>query len=102
VRRGEIWWVHRPNRKPRPHCILSRDEAIPVLRDVVVVPATTRRREIDTEVPLDPDDGMPRPCVLAMDGLTLAPKAYLTERITTLSPARMHQVCEALRIATGC
>lgn len=29
-------------------------------------------------------------------------KGLLTERITALSEARMHEVCQALRYATGC
>jgi mRNA interferase MazF len=102
VKRGEVWWLHDPERKPRPVCILTRTEAVRVLHEVLVVPATTRPRGIHTEVPLDADDGMPRPCVLTLDNLRPAPKAWLLRQITTLSPARMHQVCEALRLATGC
>lgn len=102
MRRGEVWWFHEPDRKPRPACILTRDEAIAVLTYVHVVPATTRIRGIATEVPLDAEDGMSQPCVLSLDSLITAPKAFLTERITKLSPARMHQVCQALEVAAGC
>lgn len=102
MRRGEVWWWHEPDRKPRPVCILTRDEAIGVLADLHVVPATTTIRGIGTEVALDTDDGMPRECVLSLDGITTAPKAQLIERQTLLSPARMHQVCQALALATGC
>jgi mRNA interferase MazF len=101
VKRGEVWWWHEPDRKARPACIITRDEAIDVLLDVHVIPATTRVRGIATEVPLDEDDGMPKPCVLALDALTTAPKAHLIDRETVLSSARMHQLCEALRFATG-
>lgn len=45
---------------------------------------------------------MPVACVLSFDNLMLSREALLTERITTLSPARMHEVCQALRFATGC
>lgn len=102
MKRGEVWWLHDPDRKPRPVCILTRTEAIPVLHEVLIIPATTRRRGIKTEVPLDLEDGVPRPCVLSLDNLRPAPKVWLLRRVTSLSPIRMHEVCEALRLATGC
>jgi mRNA interferase MazF len=94
--------MHQPGTKPRPVCILTRDEAIPVLQRVMVAEATTTRRGIESEVDLDESDGMPRSCVLSLDNVLISPKARLGRRITTLSPARMHEVCEALRFATGC
>jgi mRNA interferase MazF len=102
MKRGEVWWWRRPDQRSRPACIVTRDEAIPVLTSLLIVPATTTRRGIATEVELDIDDGMPIPCVLALDAVTPASKALLTDRITELSPARMHQVCLALRAATAC
>lgn len=102
MRRGEVWWLHRPDHTPRPVCVLSREEAIPVLGRLVVAAATTRRRQIPTEVELGTEDGMPRSCALSLDNVITVRKAHLTDRITTLSPARMHQVCRALAIATGC
>lgn len=102
MKRGEVWWLHDPDREPRPVCILARDEVIPVLTEILVVPASTTRRGIKTEVALDPGDGMHKPCVLTLDNLRPARRALLLNRITTLSPARMSEVCAALRIATGC
>ncbi len=102
MKRGEVWWYEHPRRKRRPVCVLTRDEAITVLSQVIVVEATTTIRGIRTEVRLDEDDGMPRPCVLALDSVSAVRQRLLTEHITTLSPARMHQVCEALHVATGC
>jgi mRNA interferase MazF len=102
VNRGDVWWYHRPGRKPRPALILTRDDAIPWLARLVVVPATTNVRGAPTEVHLDTDDGMPKPCVLTLDNLWTVRKALLTDRITRLSPARMHEVCGTLALATGC
>ena len=39
---------------------------------------------------------------ITADNLTLVQSAHLTRSITTLSAARMAEVCEAIRIATGC
>jgi mRNA interferase MazF len=102
VRRGDVYWLDDPHAKWRPVCILTRSEAIPVLTQLTVVEATRTIRGIPTEVGLDRDDGMPQACVLSLDSVNAVPKRLLTRRITTLTPARMHEVCAALRIATGC
>ncbi len=86
----------------RPHVILTRDEAIPVLNQILAVPTTTVVRAIPTEVWLDEEDGMPRPCVVSLDNTTSIVRAFCTERITRLSPAKMAEVCAALSRATAC
>ena len=102
VSRGEVWWVEDPAAGRRPHLVLTRQRAIPVLHSVVAVPATTTARQIPSEVPLGAEDGMPQDCVLSLDNLTLMPKAFFVERICRLSPLKLRQVCAALAIATGC
>ena len=82
--------------------MLTRDGAIPVLNEVLAVSATRTVRGIPSEVELDRADGMPEPCALALDNLTLVRVSLLTERVTRLSPARMRAVCDALAIATAC
>ena len=69
---------------------------------VLGVPATTTARGIPTEVALDGEDGMPKPCVLSLDNIGPVRKVHLTRRITTLGPARMAEVCQALTRATDC
>jgi mRNA interferase MazF len=102
VARGEVWWYEDPRAGRRPYLILTRQEAIPVLNQLLAVPATRTIREIPTEVRLGDDDGMPAECVLALDNVTTIRRALCTERITQLSQARMREVCESLRVATGC
>jgi mRNA interferase MazF len=82
--------------------ILTRQEVIPVLNQVLAAPATTTVRDIPTEIFLDEADGMPRPCVIALDNVMLIRPALCTDRITTLGAARMAAVCDALRIAVAC
>jgi mRNA interferase MazF len=86
----------------RPVLVLSRPEGIAHLPHVLVAPATTRVRGLPSEVALDEEDGMPRACVLTLDTPELASKALLVDYITTLSPVRMAQVCDALAIAVNC
>ncbi|MGH8992253.1 MAG: type II toxin-antitoxin system PemK/MazF family toxin [Acidimicrobiia bacterium] len=102
MNRGEVWWVEHPEEGRRPALVLTRAEAIPLLRKVLVVPATRTRRGIPSEVPLDEDDGMPGPCALSLDNIRVVPKAMLTTRVTRLPIERMIEVCAALRRATGC
>lgn len=102
MNRGDVWWVERPGVGRRPHVVLTRDAAIPVLRSVVAAPATRTVRGIPTEVGIGPEDGMPDECVLSLDNTTLVPKAFFVEPICRLSAEKMRAVCAALAIATGC
>lgn len=102
VNRGDVWWVEDPVAGGRPHIVLTRDTAIPVLHSLLVAPATRTVRGIPTEVAIGPDDGMTEECVLSLDNATRVPKAFLRRRICTLGPERMQRVSEALAVATGC
>jgi mRNA interferase MazF len=82
--------------------VLTRQTAIPILHSLLAVPATGTIRGIPTQVTLSRDEGMPDECALSLDNLTVIPKAYFLERICRLSAERMHEVCGALALATGC
>jgi mRNA-degrading endonuclease toxin of MazEF toxin-antitoxin module len=68
----------------RPYVVLTRDEAIEQLGEVIVVPLTTVRR-LPNEVELDESDGMPQACVTSLDNLSTIAKGQLVERITIVS-----------------
>jgi mRNA interferase MazF len=102
VNRGEVWWVEHPDAGRRPACVLTREAAIGVLNSVLVAPATRTVRGIPTEVTLTRADGMPEECALSFDNLTTVPKSLLTGRITIVPDARLAELCDALRAATGC
>jgi mRNA interferase MazF len=82
--------------------VTTRDEAIGALNEVFVVLATTSVRDLRTEVRLGPEDGMPRECVLNADHVDTVAKGFIGDRITALSAAKLHSVCHALGVATGC
>ena len=63
MKRGDIYWYEHPEAGRRPWLILTRSEAIPVLNQVLAVPATRTIRLIPIEVPLDEGDGMPCPSI---------------------------------------
>jgi mRNA interferase MazF len=102
VSRGDICWVELPDEKRRPALVLTRNEAIPVKRDITIAYLTRTIRDIPTEVRLGAGDGVPAECVISLDNIRTISQRLLTDPITSLSGPRMHEVCEALAIATGC
>jgi mRNA interferase MazF len=102
VSRGDVRWLELPDEGRRPVCVLTRDAALPVMRNVTVALVTRTIRDIPTEVRLGESDGMPAECVISLDNLRTVPQALLAESLLALSGAQMHEVCRALDIATGC
>lgn len=102
MRRGAAYWLELETEGRHPVCILTRDEAIPSLRNVVVAIITGRIRGLGSGVALGPEDGMPRECVISLDNLRTVPKALLTEPITMLGAEKLNDVCSALKTASGC
>lgn len=100
--RGEVWWGEAPDAKGRPYLVLTRDDAIPVLRVLLVAPITRTIRGIPTEVPLGHDEGLPAASVAVFDSVTVFPRAMLVRRMGALQPARTHELCDALTTATDC
>jgi mRNA interferase MazF len=82
--------------------VLTRDEAMPGLKNVVVALVTRTIRGIDTEVQIAPADGMPVECAISLDNLRTVPRALITESITRLDAARMSDVCRALSRSVNC
>ena len=97
-----MWWHAAPDEARRPYLVLTRDEGIPVLNQLLAVPATRTIRGIPTEVVLGAADGMPAECALTLDNLRVVRKSHLTTYVTTLSSTRLQEVCEALAFAIGC
>jgi len=102
MRRGEIWWAElTPPAGRRPVLLLSRNEAYMVRELVTVAPVTARMRHIPSEVPLGPEDGLPRACVVNLDTFTTIAKRSLQERLVPLSPEKLKAVEAALHFALG-
>jgi mRNA interferase MazF len=100
--RSEIWWGEASNEKGRPFLILTRDEAIPVLRAILVAPVTRTIRGIPTEVAVGAEEGLPAEGVAALDNILTFPKAMLVRRMGALAAGRRREPCEALRAVTDC
>ncbi len=102
VARGEVRWLELENEGRRPVVVLTRDEVLPRLRNVVVALVTRSFRGIDTEVEIGPADGMPIECAVSLDNLRTVPQALLTRPITKLDSTQMSAICRALARATAC
>lgn len=97
-----MWWANLPQPAGRrPVLLISRDEAYLVRRLVTVAPVTTKVRDIPVEVPLGPEDGLPKLCAANLDSLTTIPQATLERRIARLAPEKLEAAEEALRLALG-
>lgn len=102
VARGEVRWLELEDEGRRPVVVLTRDEAIPRLKNIVVALVTRTTRGIATEVEIGPADGMPIECVISLDNLRTVPRALLTEPITKLDASKLDAICEALVLSAGC
>lgn len=100
--RGEVWWGEAPDASGRLYLVLTRDDAVPLLRTILVAPITRTVRGIPTEVPVGVEEGLPTDGVASLDNVLTFPKAMLVRRIGALSVERRDEPCEALRAATDC
>ncbi|HEX5936418.1 MAG TPA: type II toxin-antitoxin system PemK/MazF family toxin [Actinomycetota bacterium] len=99
IGQGEVWWGEASSSKGRPYLVITRDEAIPVLRAVLVAPVSRTIRRIPTEIPLGISEGLPVASVATMDVVVAFPKSMLVRRIGALAPERRHELGAALAAA---
>jgi len=102
MRRGEIrWYTFAAPDKRRPVLLLTRDDVIAALHEIIVVPATRTIRGLSTELLLSVDDGMPTACALNFDHIGLARRARLGPVLAVLPDGRWAEVERALLVACG-
>ncbi len=103
VARGDIrlYTFTLPDKR-RPVVVLTRDRSIALLTTVTVAPVTSTVRGVPSEVGLDERDGMKAPCAVNLHNAVTVPLDDLGALVARLSPARMHEICDALRFALGC
>jgi mRNA interferase MazF len=94
---GQIWWANLPDHLGwRRVLILTRDDALSKLHYVTVAPLTRTIRGIDSEVVLEPEDGVPARSAVTLDNIATIEQDLLTRHVTTLQPNRMNEVWEAI------
>jgi mRNA interferase MazF len=98
LNRGDVYDTALPGGR-HPAVIVTRNRAIPHLRNVSVVAVTSKIRGLPTEVSLGPPQGLARDCVANCDNLFTIPKRALERRRGSLGPEEVHQLNAALRVA---
>jgi mRNA interferase MazF len=101
-RRGDVWWLESPEMGRRPVLVITRDSAIDVLTGIVVAPITRTVRNIDSEIRLDSDDGMPELCAASFDNLRTVPRSMMSTKLSRLSTERLSEICGAVSFALEC
>jgi len=102
VRRGEIrWYTFRLPDKRRPVLILTRNDVLDRLNEIIVVPATRTIRGLTTEVVLTPEDGIRAACALNFDHVALAQRERIGPVLGKLPATRWPEARRALLIACG-
>ena len=102
VTQGDIWLMETPNAKRRPVLIVSRNEAIPMLNNVVIAPVTSTLRSIPTCIFVGPEQGLDHESVASFDNLASVPKSVLTVLLGTLGPVGRTRICAALKALADC
>ena len=102
VVQGELWLMETPNQKRRPVLVVSRDDVIPVLNNVVVAPVTSTIRAIATCIRVGADEGIDHDSVATFDNLAAVPKSVLTHRLGALGVGGHQQICAALDALANC
>jgi mRNA interferase MazF len=99
-RQGDIWWAETETKR-RPVLVVTRSEAVPVLRRIVVAPITRTVRGIPTEVRLGAAHGLPVDCVASFDNLQPIDRTVLTTRVGTIGD-EVGEICRALGALADC
>jgi mRNA interferase MazF len=100
LQQGSIIWAELP--APfgrRPVLVLTRDSAVRRLNGITVAPITRTIRHVDTEVVLEPADGVPSVCAVTLDNIFTIQRSALAQTIVTVSRDRLLQVFVAIRKA---
>lgn len=101
MKRGEIWFAATPG-GDRPVLVLTRDPVADRIGSVVVAALTRTVRGLVSELPLTKQDGVPSHCVVNFDNLHTVPRDRFRRKVTTLSDARLADLCKVLVASTGC
>lgn len=103
IARGDVrLYNFAPPDKNRPVVVLTRDSALAYLGTVTVAPITSAIRGVPSEVLLHEEDGMKAPCAVNLHNSVTVTQERLGRRVAQLSPARMREICAAMRFSLGC
>lgn len=85
--------------KVRPVVILTREVALGRLNNVTVAPITSTVREIATELPVGPDNGLDHDCAVSLDNIVTIRAGQLDRQIGFVLDHQEPALTEAIRAA---
>jgi mRNA-degrading endonuclease toxin of MazEF toxin-antitoxin module len=102
IRRGDIrWFRFQLPDKRRPVLVLGRDEILPTLSQIPVIPLSTQTRSLTWEVRLTSADGLPTECVLKPEWIRSVERAHVGPYIASLPDQRWSEIRAALLTVLG-
>ena len=102
IYRGDIrWYRFGVPDKIRPVLVVGRDNTLPALNKIPVLPFSTKIRGLPWEVMLTPDDGLPSICVLKPEWVQVVERRLMGPWIASLPSHRWGDVKVALLQALG-
>ncbi|MDA8185518.1 MAG: type II toxin-antitoxin system PemK/MazF family toxin [Actinomycetota bacterium] len=102
MQRGEIWFAATPG-GDRPVLVITRDPVADRIGSVVVAAITRTRRGLVSEMELSAgSDGVPSDCVVNFDNVHTLTRAAFRRPVTSLSSARLAELCRVLAASMGC
>jgi mRNA interferase MazF len=104
LRRGDLFRVRRPrggdSKSSRVFVVVSRQALIDSrFSTVVCAPVYSRRDGLATQVHVGPEEGLKHESSVHCDGLVSIPKPLLTDYLSSLKPARLRALDQALLVA---
>jgi mRNA interferase MazF len=104
LKRGDLFRVRHPGRgdpkRSRVFVVVSRQAlADSLFSTVICAPVYTRRDGLATQVEVGIEDGFKHESSIHCDALVSLPKAMLTDYVSSLRPARLRALDQALRVA---
>lgn len=104
MKRGDLFRVRRPRggdpKRSRAFVIVSRQALIDSrFSTLMCAPVYTRRDGLATQVEVGIEDGLKHDSSIHCDALVSLPKDVLTDYVSSLAPARMRALDQALGVA---
>jgi mRNA interferase MazF len=101
--RGDIYRVRDPEGDPknyRSFVVVSRQALIDSrFSTVICAPVFSSGQALESQVPIGIAEGMKHDCWIVCDNLASVNKAKLTHFVGSLSPSKLEELDEALRVA---
>ncbi len=104
MKRGELYRIEKPSKEDpkrfRVYVVVSRQQFVETdYSTVICAPVYTIYNNLLTEVSVGVDEGLKHDSSIRCDELTSLPKSALTNFIGSLSPQKIQELNQALKVA---